>query len=108
MVTAARSKSISGPYNPAPQNPLLTNANTTSYCEHTSMQYQRLCEVLALICLQSKLLDTLTYSKMLAETGMIIFNKKTCELIRFLGGALRFQLVPARNTSRIPWLVIQL
>ncbi|KAK4241790.1 Non-reducing end alpha-L-arabinofuranosidase BoGH43B [Achaetomium macrosporum] len=31
MVTTARSKSISGPYESNPANPVLTNANTTSY-----------------------------------------------------------------------------
>lgn len=32
MVTMARSTSISGPYESNPANPVLTNANTTSYC----------------------------------------------------------------------------
>ncbi|KAK7038119.1 glycoside hydrolase family 43 protein [Favolaschia claudopus] len=32
MVTAARSRNINGPFTPAPNNPLLTNANTSSYC----------------------------------------------------------------------------
>ncbi|KAH8194273.1 hypothetical protein TruAng_011561 [Truncatella angustata] len=32
MVTMARSKDINGPYEPAPTNPVLTNANTTDYC----------------------------------------------------------------------------
>lgn len=32
MVTMARSKSINGPYESNPTNPVLTNANTTSYC----------------------------------------------------------------------------
>ncbi|KAJ7137758.1 arabinofuranosidase [Mycena epipterygia] len=31
MVTAARSKQITGPFTPAPHNPLLTNANTTAF-----------------------------------------------------------------------------
>ncbi|ORY57572.1 glycoside hydrolase family 43 protein [Pseudomassariella vexata] len=31
MVTMARSRSMNGPYEPAPSNPLLTNANTTNY-----------------------------------------------------------------------------
>ncbi|KAJ7461500.1 arabinofuranosidase [Mycena latifolia] len=31
MVTAARSKQITGPFTPAPHNPLLTNANTSAY-----------------------------------------------------------------------------
>ncbi|KAJ7766800.1 arabinofuranosidase [Mycena metata] len=31
METGARSRNISGPFTPAPDNPLLTNANTTSY-----------------------------------------------------------------------------
>ncbi|KAJ7927967.1 arabinofuranosidase [Mycena leptocephala] len=31
METAARSKQITGPFDPAPHNPLLSNANTTSY-----------------------------------------------------------------------------
>ncbi|KAL4893105.1 glycosyl hydrolase [Aspergillus ambiguus] len=31
MVTMARSKNINGPYEPAPHNPLLTNANTTAF-----------------------------------------------------------------------------
>ncbi|KAJ7217123.1 arabinofuranosidase [Mycena pura] len=31
MVTAARSKQITGPFAPAPHNPLLTNANTSAY-----------------------------------------------------------------------------
>jgi beta-xylosidase len=32
MVTMARSKSINGPYDVNPSNPVLTNSNTTSYC----------------------------------------------------------------------------
>ncbi|CAK7211994.1 hypothetical protein SBRCBS47491_001312 [Sporothrix bragantina] len=31
MVTMARSRQLKGPYTPYPQNPVLTNANTTSY-----------------------------------------------------------------------------
>jgi hypothetical protein len=31
MVTMARSKTLAGPYTPAPHNPLLTNANTTAF-----------------------------------------------------------------------------
>ncbi len=31
MVTMARSKTIGGPYEPSPANPLLTNANTTNF-----------------------------------------------------------------------------
>ncbi|KAB8256634.1 glycosyl hydrolase [Aspergillus pseudonomiae] len=31
MVTMARSRSINGPYDPAPHNPVLTNANTTAF-----------------------------------------------------------------------------
>lgn len=31
MVTIARSKNIDGPYESNPANPVLTNANTTSY-----------------------------------------------------------------------------
>jgi len=34
MVTMARSKTINGPYESNPGNPVLTNANTTSICEH--------------------------------------------------------------------------
>lgn len=33
MVTMARSKSIHGPYESNPLNPVLTNANTSSYCK---------------------------------------------------------------------------
>lgn len=33
MVTMARSKNVSGPYESYTGNPVLTNANTTSYCE---------------------------------------------------------------------------
>jgi beta-xylosidase len=33
MVTMARSKKISGPYESNPKNPVLTNANTTSLCK---------------------------------------------------------------------------
>jgi len=32
MVTMARSKSIDGPFESNPANPVLTNANTTSLC----------------------------------------------------------------------------
>lgn len=35
MVTMARSKYINGPYEANPSNPVLTNANTTNYCEGT-------------------------------------------------------------------------
>lgn len=33
MVTMARSKNVSGPYESYNGNPVLTNANTTSYCK---------------------------------------------------------------------------
>lgn len=33
METMARSKSLYGPYHPNPANPMLTNANTSEYCE---------------------------------------------------------------------------
>jgi beta-xylosidase len=33
MVTMARSKSLYGPYEANPANPVLTNANTTEYCK---------------------------------------------------------------------------
>jgi beta-xylosidase len=33
MVTMARSKKLTGPYESHPRNPVLTNANTTSLCE---------------------------------------------------------------------------
>lgn len=33
MVTMARSKKLTGPYESHPGNPVLTNANTTSLCE---------------------------------------------------------------------------
>lgn len=33
MVTMARSKNLSGPYEVDPANPVLTNANTTNYCK---------------------------------------------------------------------------
>ncbi|KAK3384416.1 glycosyl hydrolase [Lasiosphaeria ovina] len=46
MVTMARSKSISGPFEANPANPVLTNANTTSYCtlrySHTSREHKSL------------------------------------------------------------------
>lgn len=33
MVTISRSKSISGPFESNPANPVLSNANTTNYCK---------------------------------------------------------------------------
>ena len=36
MVTMARSKTIGGPYEANPANPVLTNANTTNYCRSDS------------------------------------------------------------------------
>lgn len=33
MVTMARSKELFGPYEVNPEDPVLTNANTTNYCE---------------------------------------------------------------------------
>ena len=36
MVTMARSKKLSGPYESYSKNPVLSNANTTSYCEVVS------------------------------------------------------------------------
>lgn len=33
MATMARAKTIHGPYEANPANPVLTNANTTNYCE---------------------------------------------------------------------------
>ena len=32
MVTMARSRNLEGPYESNPENPVLTNANTTEYC----------------------------------------------------------------------------
>ena len=34
MVTIARSRNIDGPFESNPANPVLTNANTTSYCTY--------------------------------------------------------------------------
>lgn len=41
MVTMARSKSLSGPYESNPGNPVLSNANTTSYCKHQLLAIRR-------------------------------------------------------------------
>jgi beta-xylosidase len=38
METMACSKNLYGPYDPNPANPILTNANTTEYCERSSFR----------------------------------------------------------------------
>ncbi|KAF7363901.1 Glycoside hydrolase family 43 protein [Mycena sanguinolenta] len=64
METAARSKQITGPFTPAPHNPLLTNANTSAYCRSSHS-----CETAVTDVPQFRLWAMQTFSKTVVGTG---------------------------------------
>jgi beta-xylosidase len=75
MVTMARSKSISGPYESNPGNPVLTNANTTSYCE---TEQPLVCSMI-LTATQSKPSATPIYSTTATGTGETVSPQRDYE-----------------------------
>jgi beta-xylosidase len=75
METIARSRDLYGPYEENPANPILTNVNTSSYCEWYSYDARKDANVANYI-IQSRQLGTQISSKIIAGTGMfrIIVN----------------------------------
>lgn len=101
MVTMARSKSIHGPYEVNPANPVLTNANTTNYCKQTTNPEKR---YFISNTSQFKPLVMQTCSKTVLAIGKCqIFKQRILGLPMILGGELHSQLDRVPSIYIIQW-----